>query len=430
MQSFCSRRGFGLALGVCALLVSTAFVGTTSTTAGVSGEAWVASWAAAEHAPSNDLFKLIGEPGNPGVKGFDNQTVRNIVFTSVGGRVLRVHLSNVFGKQPVVIGSATVGVELSGAQLVPGTVRPLTFEGRGSVTIPAGGQAISAPVGLEVRPLEDLAVSVYIPSATGPTTYHFFSQQTNYVASGNQAGEQGADAYAPLPSTTAAGSSWFYVSGVDVRSSAGTVVAFGDSITDGFQSQVNANDRWPSLLAKRLVAAAGDRAPGVVDEGIGGNRVLHDSPCFGQSALKRFSRDVLSVPGVNDVILLEGINDIEHSAITGACFTEPPISAADIEHGDEQLIAAAHSRGLKIFGATLTPINAPASDPRERKREALNHWIRTSGAFDGVFDFDAAVRDPRVPLDFNPSYDSGDHLHPNDAGYQAMANAIDLALLG
>jgi lysophospholipase L1-like esterase len=288
-----------------------------------SGE-WVATWTAAQHAPTNDLFTLLGEPANPGVSGFDNQTLRNVAFTSSGGRVLRVHLSNTFGTKPVVIGPATIAVELSGAQLVPGTVRNLSFDGHSSVTIPAGGDAVSDPVNRAVRPLEDLAVSLYLPTATGPTTYHFFSQQTNYVAPGDQAAAEAPDSYSALPSTSAAGSSWYYLSGIDVRSSRssrGAVVAFGDSITHGFQSQVNANDRWPNLLDKRLNAAAGERAPSVVDEGIGGNRVLTDSSCFGESALHRFGRDALSVPGVKDVILLERINDIEHSYNTGPCFT-------------------------------------------------------------------------------------------------------------
>ena len=435
MRNFRLRRGalrlaVGLGAGLFALCGGAGIGNAAPKKPRRTSGDWVATWTAAQHAPSNDLFTLIGEPTNPGVSGFNNQTVRNVAFTSSGGRVLRVHLSNAFGTRPVTIGRATVAVELSGAQLVPGTVRNLLFGGQASVTIPAGGDIVSDPVNLAVRPLEDLAVSTYLPTATGPTTYHFFSQQTNYVASGDLTGSEAPDSYTALPSTSSAGSSWYYLSGIDVRSSrssSGAVVAFGDSITDGFQSQVNANDRWPNLLDKRLIAAAGERAPSVVDEGIGGNRVLTDSSCFGQSALHRFDRDALSVPGVKDVIVLEGINDIEHSYNTGPCFTEPQVTAAEIEQGDQQLIAEAHAHGLKIFGATLTPVNFPASDPREQVREQLNNWIRTSGAFDGVFDFDKAVRDGRDPLYFNPSYDSGDHLHPNDAGYQAMANVIRLS---
>ena len=435
MSNYGSRYGamrvmLALALAACGVLIASGVARAASKKrAHRADQSWVATWTAAQHAPSNDLFTLIGEPTNPGVTGFNDQTVRNIAFTSIGGDVLRVHLSNRFGTQPVTIGHAAIGAELSGAQLVPGTNRALTFAGQASATIPVGGELTSDPVRLSVLPLENLAVSVFLPTATGPATYHFFSQQTNYVASGDATASDSDTGYAALPSTPSAGSSWYFLSGIDVRAqrrSAGAVVAFGDSITDGFASQVNANDRWPNLLDKRLTDAIGDRAPAVVDEGIGGNRVLTDSPCFGLSALHRFNTDALSVPGVKDVILLEGINDIEHSFNTGPCFTEPQITAKQIERGDKRLIARAHSHGLKIFGATLTPVNFPSSDPREQVREQLNQWIRTSGAFDGVFDFDKAVRDRRNPLFFNPSFDSGDHLHPNDAGYQAMANSIRL----
>jgi lysophospholipase L1-like esterase len=396
----------------------------------------VATWAASVQPGSSVALSTFGEPTSPAVSGFNNQTVRNIVFTSVGGNVLRIHLSNTFGTQPLAVGAASVGVELVGAQLVPGTIRDVTFNGRRSVTIPAGAEATSDPVRLSVRPLEDLAISLYLPVPTGLTTYHFASQQTNYVASGDQTSQAGPASYSALASIPPGGSSWFYVSDVDVRpsrSSGHTVVAFGDSITDGWQSQVNANDRWPSLLAKRLVAAFGDRAPGTVDEGIGGNRVLNDSPCFGQAALTRFDRDVLSVPSVRDVILLEGINDIgfSQSPNTGCSVPNTNVSAAQIINGYQQLIARAHARGLKIFGGTLVPFKGAAywSPAAEIKREAVNAWIRTSHAFDGVIDFAKATQDPYDPQYINPAYNSGDNLHPNDAGYQAMANAINLAML-
>lgn len=419
-----------------AFLASAAFGHSRKQKVRGSGQRWEATWAAAPQAPSaGDAALGLIPASNPGVTGFSNQTVRNIVFTSVGGDEARIHLSNAFGTGPVEIGQATVGEELSGAELAPGTVRSLTFNGNSSVTIPAGSEVVSDPVRMLVRPLEDLAISIYLPNATGPTTYHAFSQQLNYVAPGNEAAVEDPSSYAGLPSASgppyALGSSWYYVSGVDVvasRWSPGTVVGFGDSITDGTNSQINANDRWPSLLAKRLDAALGDRAPAVVDEGIGGNRVLSGSPCFGESALTRFNRDVLSVPGVRDVILLEGINDIGLSGApnTGCSVPATVVTPTDIIHGYEQLIAAAHARGVKIFGATLTPVNDNAFEPDV---DAINHWIRTSGAFDGVVDFNRAVSDPTDPLDFNPSDDSGDHLHPNDSGYQAMADSINLRML-
>ena len=433
----CGTLRLGVMLGVCTLLASAASSSAMAKTrAGGSSAEWVATWAASVQAPSSVTLSTFAEPTSPALTGFNNQTVRDIVFTSVGGQALRIHLSNTFGRQPLVVGSATVGVELSGAQLVPGTIRYVTFGGHRSVTIPAGAQALSDPVKLAVHPLEDLAISLYLPSPTGPTTYHFVSQQTNYVASGDQAGEQGPASYSALASIPPGGSSWFYVSDVDVRrsqASAGTVVALGDSITDGWASQINANDRWPSLLAKRLVATLGDRAPGTVDEGIGGNRVLNESPCFGQSALTRFSRDVLSVPGVRDVILLEGINDIGFSQTpnTGCSVPNTSVSAGQIIDAYRQLIARAHAHGLKIFGGTLVPFRGASywSPAAEAKRETVNNWIRTSHAFDGVIDFAKATEDAYDPQYLNPAYNSGDNLHPNDAGYQAMANAINLAML-
>ena len=224
--------------------------------------------------------------------------------------------------------------------------------------------------------------------------------------------------------------SWYYLSGLVVRSpgAAGTVVAFGDSITDGVQSTVGANVRWPNDLARRLDA---QRGPGlsVADEGIGGNRVLIGSRCCGASAEARFARDALDQPGVRDIIVLEGINDIGFGA--GPPNAGPDVSAARIIAGYEQLIAQAHARGLRIFGATLLPFQGAGyyTAAGEATREAVNTWIRTSGAFDGVIDFDAVMRDPADPLRLNPAYDSGDHLHPDDAGYQAMADAINLEML-
>ena len=381
-----------------------------------------ATWAASPMAPT----PLVPNLANA---GFNNQTVRNIVYTSVGGSDLRVRVSNTFGMTALQIGRVSVGVELTGAQLVRGTTHPVTFGGRASVTLPVGAEAVSDPVSLQVSPQENLAVSVYLPLPTGPATYHSGAQQTNYVASGNHAGDVSAAAY----TTTA--TSWYFVDGLDVSNAQapGTIVAFGDSITDGAASQVGANDRWPNFLARRLNAQLGADAPSVVDEGIGGNRVLNDSACFGVNALARFGRDALSQPGVRDVILLEGINDIGFSQEpnTGCFAPNTNVTAGQIERGYEQIISMAHAAGVKIFGGTLTPFKGAAywSPAAEAKREAVNNWIRTSGAFDGVIDFAKAVQSSFDPLYFNPAYNSGDNLHPNDAGYEAMGNAIDLALL-
>jgi lysophospholipase L1-like esterase len=362
--------------------------------------------------------------------------VRNIVYTSVGGRSLRVRLSNAFGSAPLVIGAVTVGVVLDGAQLVPGMSQPLSFGGKSSVTIPAGAQLLSDPLRMRVRPLEELAVSVYLPDATGPATNHQDAQQVNYIASGNHAGDAAATAY-----TTTSGS-WFYADGLDVRSSTadGTIVAFGDSITDGFQSLAGSNARWPNYLARRLHASLGSRAPGVVDEGISGNRILNDSTCFGVSAQARFARDALSQPGVKAVILLEGINDIGFSGeADSGCFApnNPGVTAAQIESGYLNLITMAHARGVKIYAGTLMPF--ANSNPGfggnfgtakgDALREQVNSWIRTSGAFDAVIDFARATADPFSSRYLNPVYNSGDSLHPGDLGYEAMAATVPLRLV-
>jgi lysophospholipase L1-like esterase len=368
--------------------------------------------------------------------GFSDQTVRNIIYTSVGGDELQVRLSNVFGANALAIGAVDVGVVLDGAQLVPGTVRALKFRGSPAVTIPAGGQVLSDPLALDVRPLEELAVSIYLPEPTGPATYHFDAQQTGYIASGDDAGDAGDTAY----STT--DSSWFFLSGLDVRdvSAPGTIVAFGDSITDGHQSLSDGNARWPNYLARRLDASLGSGAPAVVDEGIVGNRVLSDSSCFGESAEARFERDALSQPGVTEVILLEGINDIGFSGqASSGCFApaNSTVTAAQIEAGYLDLVRLAHAAGVRIYAGTLTPFmgsNATyggndGTAYGEALREQVNSWILTSHAFDGVINFSRALQDPYDPVYLNPAYNSDDSLHPGDIGYEAMADAIPLEYL-
>ena len=278
---------------------------------------------------------------------------------------------------------------------------------------------------LRVWPLQDLAVSMYLPGRTGAATFHADAQQVNWVSTaGDHAADSGAGAFTtPTPS-------WYYVSGLVVRSPDAdrTVVALGDSITDGVGSTTGADARWPNDLARRLDALDGPTLA-VADEGIGGNRVLTGARCCGASAEARFGRDALDQPGVRDIIVLEGINDIGFSAVPS--IPGIGISATEIIAGYQDLIARAHARGLKIFGATLLPFQGAGyyTAAGEATREAVNTWIRTSGAFNGVIDFDAAMRDPGHPLRLNPAYDSGDHLHPNDAGYQAMADAVSLKML-
>jgi lysophospholipase L1-like esterase len=355
--------------------------------------------------------------------GFSDQTIRDVVWASTGGQTARIRLSNLFGTRPVTFSQVDIGVSAGGAAVAGGTNRPVSFGGRASVTIRPGTEAVSDPVRLTVPAETELVVSLFTAAATGPATYHADAEGTNYVASGNHAGRDEAGAF-----TTASGA-WYFLDDVDVRAATGAVVAFGDSITDGYGSTIGANARWTNDLARRLRGTGQPLA--VVDEGISGNRVLNDSACSGRSALHRFTRDVTERSGARDVIVLEGINDIGYSQDpdTGCTRPNPNVSAAQIIAGYQRLIAIAHAAGLKIFGATMTPFQGADyySAAGEAKREAVNHWIRTSHAFDGVIDFDRAVRDPAAPLELAPAYDSGDHLHPNDKGYQAMANAINLA---
>ncbi len=370
---------------------------------------------------------------------FENQTLRQIVHTSIAGRSLRVRLSNEYGTEPLVIGEARIARHAGGAQIMAGTDRRLTFGGRSSFSVPPGAPALSDPVTLAVPALSDLVVSIHLPRRTAAATVHGSAFQTNYIAAGN------VTRSATLPGATTT-TSWHFLSGVSVAAPAraASVVALGDSITDGAITTVDANHRWPDFLARRLQGQASLREVGVLNKGIGGNRLLHDGntlpglpfsgigPLFGDSALSRFDRDVLAQPGVRCVIVLLGINDIGQPTSLA-----PPSEAVTVEEmifGYRQLIARAHERGLRIIGATMTPFQGTTiagyySEANEAKRAAVNRWIRTSGEFDGVVDFDRAVRDPAQPLRMLPAYDSGDHLHPNDAGMRAMADAIPLRLL-
>ncbi|MFC9331816.1 GDSL-type esterase/lipase family protein, partial [Kitasatospora sp. NPDC057015] len=351
-----------------------------------------------------------------GGQSFTNQTIRMVAHSTVAGSQVRVRLSNLYGTTPLNIGAVDVALQSSGGTAVAGSHQSVKFAGAATATIPTGGDLTSDPIPMSVNADQDLLVSVYLPNATGPSTLHLEAWDTTYISSpGNHVSD---DATVNYPTTS---SSWFDLAGLDVLSptAAGTVVAIGDSITDGSHSTSGANRRWPDDLARRL-NANGLTTRGVVDAGIGGNKVLTDGTS-NPSLLNRFAHDALGQPGVKEIILLEGINDIGNG----------PPSAQQIITGYQTVIGQAHAQGVKIYGGTILPDQGSGyySPPKESVRAAVNDWIRTSGAYDAVIDFDAVMRDSSNPLALNPLYDSGDHLHPNDAGYQAMANAVDLNLL-
>jgi len=385
------------------------------------GGRWIASWGAAPQAPSR------AQP--TALRGFRNVTLRQIVISSSAGTEVRVRFSNAYGRRPLRIGAATVAIERGhGAGLVARTLRRLHFGGSVSVRVPAGADALSDPVGLAVRPFTRLAISTYLPSPTGPATVHPEARQRGFLGPGDRVtGTTGGRFHRRLASQ-------YLLDGLDTLSPArydGALVAFGDSITAGVGATVGAMDSWPEVLGRRLNALSGDTLS-VVNEGIGGNRVLNDAPCCGPNAVARFGADAIGQTGVREVILLEGVNDLGYSQKRGA-MSDPhtDVTAEDVVAGYEQIIAQAHAAGLRIIGATLTPFRGARywTPAAEAKREQINHWILTSGAFDGVIDFAGALADPAQPQRLDPRYDSGDHLHPNDAGYRAMAAAIDLRML-
>jgi lysophospholipase L1-like esterase len=408
-------------------------LGALLTLSAASNEHWVGTWATAmvtrPQPPRSASTEQATTPTPPGAQpaplSLNNQTLREIVHVSIGGSRVRVVLSNEFGTAALTIGAASIALRDKDAKIAANSNRALAFGGRPSVTIPAGASMISDPVDENVPPMGDLAIDLYLPDEmtplTSPLTVHAGASQTNYVSStGNFAGS----ADLPVLTTTP---SWYLLERVEVSApeQTGAIVTFGDSITDGARSTPNTNNRWPDHLAKRLLARPGNAKLSILNTGIGGNRLLSDSIAnFGINALARFDRDVLAQPGVTYVVVLEGINDI------GNARANPTPSAADLIAAQQQIIERAHAHGLTIFGATLTPFEGAAyfTPEGEAKRQAVNNWIRTSKAYDGVIDFDAATRDPATPGKFLPLYDSGDHLHPNDAGYEAMGKSIDLNL--
>jgi lysophospholipase L1-like esterase len=382
---------------------------------------WVASWGSAQMVADGD--NALPDEALTGA------TLRQVAHLSLGGKSVRVRFSNAFGTQPLAIAGARIArsADPATARIVPGTDRSLTFDGRASVIIPAGADYISDPVAFEAQALADIAISTRLAGAPAVQTGHPGSRATSYYSAGDHLSD------ADLPGARAV-EHWYLLTGIEVDASdgAGTVVAFGDSITDGRGSTTNGNDRWPDILAARLQAGSGTRRLGVVNVGIGGNRLLLDG--LGPNALARLERDVLARPGVKTVILLEGVNDL--GTLTRDKPATPDEHRALVERmitGYRQFVDRAHAHGVRVIGATIMPYMGMdyyhPDAANEADRQAVNRWIRTGGAFDGVVDLDRVTRDPGRPDRLLSAYDSGDHIHPSPAGYRAMGAAIDLGML-
>lgn len=383
-----------------------------------SRDRWIATWApslqsSAPRPPADSVDR---------VATIVDRTLRQIAHVSIGGTRVRVRLSNEYGDRPLVIRSAHIALRTNGVAIEPATDRALTFNGRSSIVIRVGALLISDGVALTIPSLADVAVSLSIADSARTSTRHSLGLQTNYVSAvGDFAASTDFDPESKVGYTS-------FLAGIDVvnANATGVIVTLGNSITDGVVTKADSNHRWPDVLAQRLVASK-EPLKAVVNAGISGNRVL--SNVTGPSALQRFDRDVLMQPGVTHVIVLEGVNDISRGSQPADVRDEVPIE--ELIAGHQQLIDRAHERGLIIYGATLTPTGGlarPAPAEREAKRSTLNAWIRRSGAYDGVIDLDKATRDPADTTRFLPAYDSGDHLHPNDAGHRAMGEAVDLRL--
>jgi lysophospholipase L1-like esterase len=380
---------------------------------------WVATWGTAltlvrTPPPANPP----AQPA-PGSSGFKNQTVRMVLRTSIGGEHLRIKVENAFGMPPVTVGAAHIALRAKDSEIVAGSDRAITFGGKPGCFLSSGVERVSDPVDLKVPALTDLSVSLYFPGETGPPTSHGTGLHTTYISEGDTTGQ-------PSVADSKTSESYYYLAAVDVEApaDAAALVTFGDSITDGTRSSSNTNHSWPALLAARLVHNKTTNRIGVANMGISGNRVLYDGS--GASALARFDRDVLSQSGVRWVMLMEGINDIGR---VGTPTPEAP-SADDLIAAYRQFIELAHTHGIKVIGCTLTPYEGAgyAREAGEAVRAAVNAFIRTGGAFDAVVDFEAATRDATNPKRIRPAFDPGDHLHPNDAGYQAMADAVDFSI--
>lgn len=410
-KKHCARWCAVLAIGA---LLSVPVVRAANPPSAPAAPHWVATWGAAMMAgETNDHIPVV-----------TGQTLREIVHTSVSGSEARIWLSNRFGAMPLHIGAAHVALSAEATRIQPGSDRVITFHHQQQITIPPGATIVSDPISLAVPAFANLAVSLYFPQPTEAATYHGLASQFSYTVTGNAVGD------ADLGPAAWKISSWYFLTGVDVDAPhAAAMVTLGDSITDGSRSKFNANERWPDFLAQRLAADPATRNAGVlgvVDMGIAGNQVLSDG--VGPNALSRIEWDVLGRSGARYLVVLEGVNDIARYADHHQPYGD---LAQRLEQGYAQIAAQAHQHGFRVFGATLTPFQGcPCYTPEGADvRHQLNEWIRTTSAYDGVIDFDRAVHDPANPERYLPLYDSGDHIHPGKAGYQAMANAVSLSLL-
>src|SRR5437867_2313044 len=384
---------------------------------------WVTTWTTAPQARLlAPLGGQRGAPAAPAPTSFNDQTIRMVVHASLGGRRARVTLSNAFGNGPLTIGAAHVALRSKESAIVPASDRALMFNGKPGITIAPGAHIISDPVDLDVPQLGDVAISVYIPGDSGQLTLHNAGLHTTYIAKGNVTAET---AFNDAATTR----SYYWITGVDVTAPADSaaIVAFGDSITDGTTSTPDANRSWPSFLAQRILTTSGVPRLAVLNQGIAGNRVLADGA--GVNALARFDRDVLGQAGVKWLFIMESINDIGQTTRANAP-VGPPVTPDDLIGALKQMVERAHTHGIKVIGCTLTPYEGAAyySEQGEEIRQAVNRWIRTSGTFDAVVDYDAVTRDPANPKVFKMGFNDGDHLHPNDAGYKSMADSIDLRI--
>jgi lysophospholipase L1-like esterase len=391
------------------VLAALVFVPAVSSAQSAPKPQWVGTWATAAMLADGPLYTRM----------LSGVTLRQIAHISIGGTQARIRFTNKFGLDPLTISDAHVALSAGGSSIQPGSDHTITFGGASTVNVPPGGAIFSDPVALQVAPLANVAVTVYLPpQVMRAETFHSLANQDNFVATGDVAN-------APDLSESTTIMSWYFFDGIDVIATPDiySIVTLGDSITDGWHSTPNANHRWPDVLASRLQAESSHKNIGVLNVGISGNRLLNET--FGPSAISRFDRDVLAQSSVRYIIVLEGINDI--SRVGHSPIPADNITAEQVEWGLKQIVDAAHEHGIKAIVSTIMPIGHDNSEKSERVREAVNNWIRTSGTFDGAVDFDKVTRDPANPTHLIANYDSGDHVHPNDAGYQAMASSIDLS---